>query len=111
MPEINDHLLTKCNFTEAAWDKLVHDLQVHQALSPFQKGNIKNWISAISRVQPKQQQRENAGIILFFWWQIWKEHNARIFEHKVSSFLQVMEQTKNTIATFHRAFSELIVLD
>jgi hypothetical protein len=52
---------------EAAWDKLVQDLQVQQELIPFQKGSVKNWISVISEAEPRQQQRENTGIILFFW--------------------------------------------
>jgi hypothetical protein len=56
-----------CKFMEAAWDKLVQDLQVQQELIPFQKGSVKNWISVISQAEPRQQQRENTGIILFFW--------------------------------------------
>lgn len=76
----SEHLLTECNFAEAVWDCIAPALQVHQAIIPFQKGTISQWLGAITVTGSKQQQRYNAGVILFFWWHLWKERNRRIFE-------------------------------
>jgi hypothetical protein len=104
MNETNEHLLAECNFTEAIWDKIAHDLQVHPVLVPFHKGNISSWIEAAGRAGNKKQQHINAGIVFLFWWNIWKERNRRIFENKEASFLQVSELIKIVAKEFSRAF-------
>jgi hypothetical protein len=73
--EMVDHLFTECNFTEAVWDRTTQFFQVHQSALPFQKERVKDWLDAVDRIQSKVQQMINAGIILTFWWQIWKERN------------------------------------
>jgi hypothetical protein len=85
IPETGDHLLTECNFSEAVWDRVTQDLLLHPALIPFQKGSISEWITTLNRAGSKEQQREVAGIMYFFWWCIWKEQNQRIFKHKECS--------------------------
>jgi hypothetical protein len=37
MEETNEHLLTACNFTEAVWDLVVHDLSDHRSLVLLKK--------------------------------------------------------------------------
>jgi hypothetical protein len=104
-PETNDHLHTECNYTEAVWDRVATSLQVHQSLIPFQKGNVSSWIAALGQAGSKQQQRENAGVVLFFWWCIWKERNSRIFDSKDASFLQTADQIKVAVRMYDRAFA------
>jgi hypothetical protein len=48
------------------------------------------WLSHRSTGSRKQQ-KETAGVVFFFWWQIWKEWNRCIFDHEERSFLQVVE--------------------
>jgi hypothetical protein len=102
--ESNDHLLTECNFTEAVWDKIALDLQVHPIVAPFHKGNIANWVEVAVRAGSRKQQRVNAGIVFLFQWQIWKERNRRVFENKEASYLQVAEFTKSAAREFGWAF-------
>jgi hypothetical protein len=94
----------ECNFSEAVWDRIVQDLLLHPALIPFQKGIISDWITTLSRAGSKEQQREGACIMFFFWWCIWKEKNQRIFEHKECSSVQVAEKIKEAVISYHRAF-------
>jgi hypothetical protein len=94
----------ECNFSEAVWDRIVQDLLLHPALIPFQKGSISDWITTLSRAGSKEQQREGACIMFFFWWCIWKEQNQRIFEHKECSSVQVAEKIKDAVISYHRAF-------
>jgi hypothetical protein len=82
MQEITDHLLTECNFSEAVWDKVAADCQTHPAVTPFQKGDIKGWLSATNHAGSKSEQQINVGVVFFFWWFIWKERNYMIFDNK-----------------------------
>jgi hypothetical protein len=50
------------------WDKISQERHVHALLAPFQKGDVSSWISAISRIPSKRQQRVNTEVIFFFWW-------------------------------------------
>jgi hypothetical protein len=102
MDETNEDLLTNCNFSEAVWEKIGQDSDVHPALIPFQKGSIANWIEAAGSAGSKQQQRKNAGIILLFWWNI--ERNRQCFENQEASFLQVSELIKAAAKDYSRAF-------
>jgi hypothetical protein len=82
MLETNEHLLTECNFAEAVWDKVVLDLRVHQSLIHFNKGTSSEWLEAAGRAGSRKNQKESAGAIFLFRWHIWKERNARIFQHR-----------------------------
>jgi hypothetical protein len=94
MPETSQHLFTECNLTEAVWDKLAQQLQLNSALKPFQKGDVHGWLQAVLRAGSKKEQHIFAGVILFFWWSIWKKRNQMIFEGIKASFLHVAEQAK-----------------
>jgi hypothetical protein len=85
-PENIDHLVTECNFAETVWDKIAQELQVHNAVSPFQKGNVADWITAIARIPSKRDQRINAGIICFFCWFLWKERSRFFLSTRVIPF-------------------------
>jgi hypothetical protein len=90
---------------EAVWDKIAHMFKVYPVIAPFQKGEVSDWLSAISRTGSKNNQRCNSGIMFFCWWFVWKERNQqRVFEHKEKSFLQVVEQIKSEITNFQLAF-------
>jgi hypothetical protein len=66
--ETNEHLLTECNFAEAVWDRVAHDLLVHPMIALFHKGDISDWIERATRTGSRKQQRLSAGVI--FLWQI-----------------------------------------
>jgi hypothetical protein len=103
--ETNNHILTECNFSKAVWDKIVLDLQLHLVVLPFQKGGVSEWLQAVCRVPGKKQQRKMAGVILFYWWNLWKEHNHHAFDQKEMSFLQVVDLIKQDINLFIRALA------
>jgi hypothetical protein len=62
---------------EAAWDEVAQSFHIHPAIAP---GNISEWMLAISRTGSKNNQRRNTGIVLFYWWFVWKERNQPVFE-------------------------------
>lgn len=69
-----------------------------------QAPSILQWIGAITATGSKQQHRYYAGVILFFWWELWKECSKRmIFENK-ESYLQVAQLIKNSVSITVRFF-------
>jgi hypothetical protein len=76
---------------------------LHLVVLPFQKGGVLEWLQAVCRVPGKKQQRKMAGVILFYWWNLWKEHNHHVFDQKEMSFLQVVNLIKQDINLFIRA--------
>jgi hypothetical protein len=66
MQETTEHLLTNCNFSEAVWDRVAADFHTQPAVTPFQKGDIRGWLSAINRAGSKCEQQINAGVVFFF---------------------------------------------
>jgi hypothetical protein len=45
----------------------------------------------------KKQRRSLDGIVLYFWWNIWKERNKRIFQHKSLEVAEVTSLITNDI--------------
>jgi hypothetical protein len=66
MQKTTEHLLTNCNFSEAVWDRVAADFHTHPAVTLFQKGDIRGWLSAINRAGSKCEQQINAGVVFFF---------------------------------------------
>lgn len=102
-PETTTHLLTKCNFTEAAWNAVaeLYHLPTYNDLSWIT--NPSDWIRELRKKgNSKVEKLRNVGILLYFWWQIWKERNRTIFEGKEQSFRQVTEPLRADINTYNQ---------
>jgi hypothetical protein len=63
------------------------------------------WLTSNAASANAQNQQETTGIILYFWWNIWKEHNRRVFEKVRKSAFQVALLAKEKIDTFKLAFA------
>jgi hypothetical protein len=85
MEETTAHLLTHCNFSEAAWNRVVglFQLPIYEAFSSAQSPF--DWVRLITSTGSKKDKRRNLGILAIFWWTIWKERNRRIFGGKEAS--------------------------
>lgn len=79
IPETTDHLLTGCNFTEAAWGDLSTMLHLSSHARQINKEGVVKLLLSITSEGDKHLQKEMAGALFYFWWQIWKERNRRIF--------------------------------
>jgi hypothetical protein len=43
------------------------------------------WLLLMQRAGSKVLKKRNSGIIISFWWMIWKERNKRVFDHSECS--------------------------
>jgi PAS domain-containing protein len=88
-----DQILSWENFTE---------LQSHLQAAPV---HIRTWWEeVVSRVSNSKRRRLN-GVIIYTFWNIWKERNWRIFNNATETVLQVATRIKEDIEERKRAFA------
>jgi hypothetical protein len=78
-PETPAHLCLHCPFTQNVWMLLIShigrsDLQLSSSHA------IRSWWRRMRRSFDKKQKAKFDGLLLYFWWNIWKERNRRIFQ-------------------------------
>jgi hypothetical protein len=101
--ETTPHILTECNFTEAVWNIISASFDLPSYGFMAQSGGPDQWLRIIPGAGSKKIKRKKTGILLTFWWIIWKERNKRIFEHKETSAHQLAVQIKEAILLQHFA--------
>ena len=104
-PETPTHLCKDCIFTRASWDKLISWLGV-EILPPSTASNtLKGWWKKCRVRFHKHNKPFFDGIIIYFWWNIWKERNRRTFNHISKSAEEVAFLAKEDVQQFNLAFS------
>ena len=61
------------------------------------------WEEAVNRV-PNSDRRRLNGVVIYPFWNIWKERNRRIFDNKIQTVPQVAAKIKEDIEQRKRAF-------
>jgi hypothetical protein len=100
MNETTSHLLTECNYTEAAWNLVASKFALQDYNSLRYAGGPTEWVNQIRRSGSKEEKRKKMGVLSTFWWMIWKERNNRIFQNKEASTQSLALKIQETIL-FH----------
>jgi hypothetical protein len=79
-PEAITHLFQNCIFTRAVWAQLTHWLDLALLPGMAQSSSIYTWWNKCRAKVDKCSRREFDGLIILFWWEIWKERNRRTFQ-------------------------------
>ena len=58
----------------------------------------------MARKVPKSERRQLNGVVIYTFWNIWKEINRRIFNNKIKTVPQVAARIKQDIEQRKRAF-------
>jgi hypothetical protein len=104
-PETGQHLLKDCTFTKSvlryiwAW----FQLGGNPPLTHQSQGNA-DWLALNSARATELHQRDSTGILLYCWWNIWKERNRRVFDSIQRNVLQVVLAAKKEIELYRLAF-------
>ncbi|KAL6613961.1 hypothetical protein ACP70R_036231 [Stipagrostis hirtigluma subsp. patula] len=102
--ETGDHLFRECNFTEAVWQQVCNTLHLqHLIQTRSEATNLKEWVRLITKGISKLDKRKNLGVLLYFWWEIWKERNRRIFTQEEQSFRQVARKVCDDVQCYQVA--------
>ena len=52
---------------------------------------------------PRSERRRLNGVLIYTFWNVWKERNRRIFDNKIHTVLQVASKIKDDIEQRKRA--------
>lgn len=100
MQETNEHLSSQCNYTEATWARIASQLQLPQDCRSYNPQGLVNWVYSVKKSRPKSEQKKLIGVLLTFWWHLWKERNRRIFENQETSHVQLANLVVDEIKLF-----------
>jgi hypothetical protein len=104
-PETPTHLCKDCDFTKRAWAFLRQwlGLAVIDNIGP--NGSLYNYWRRCRAKFDKTQRRSFDGVLIYFWWNIWKERNRRTFQSKSLQPKEVAFLCKEEIEQYQRATS------
>ena len=94
------HLYKDCPFTKKVWGiiKQWFNLSVLDTVSEV--GSIYSFWLRCRRKIDKNHRKEVDGILIYFWWNIWKERNRRIFQQQNLPPIQVASLCKDDITQY-----------
>ena len=64
---------------------------------------LSGWWKAASNKVDKQLRHDFSGVVINFWWNIWKERNRRTFQNTTADALQVAKGAIDQIEEYQRA--------
>jgi hypothetical protein len=103
------HLCLCCPFAKEVWSLVIswENLNLPEPRSQAQADpmHIKAWWEETARKVPATERRRLNGIVIYTFWNIWKERNRRIFNNTSETGLQVAARIKEDIEQRKRAFA------
>jgi hypothetical protein len=99
------HLLINCPFTREVLHLLWSWYGLLGSVSTCSiDEDPTSWLCSTTRKALPENQKRASAIILYIWWNAWKERNKRIFDFQQRSELQVAFAAKEKIDLCHQAF-------
>ncbi|GJM97066.1 hypothetical protein PR202_ga13964 [Eleusine coracana subsp. coracana] len=95
-----DHLLAECAYTRQIWRRMLDILQLGDV--PLSSSVEDLWL----RLRPRATRDKRSGLDSCFMlvsWMLWKERNARIFDHKLSNLDQTMHAIREVAREWQMA--------
>ena len=102
-PETPKHLCKDCPFTCAVWVELVNWLNLHQLPTSGSVSSIYRWWKKCQAMIVKESKSVFDGLIIYFWWNIWKERNRRTFRQKQKTVTEITYLIKEDVQQFQQA--------
>jgi hypothetical protein len=101
-PETPTHLCLECPFTQNVWMHLTSHLG-RQDLQIAASHTISAWWRRLLHSFDKKQKAKFDRLMLYFWWNIWKERNRRIFQSNSLEVAEVAQLITNDTKLYREA--------
>jgi len=95
--ETAEHLILHCCFAKEVW-QLMSTWSQGLVQQPRAGLSIAEWWQQELAGLPKKLRRTKAATMMYAEWNIWKERNRCIFEHKSTDAVSVLQEAKTEIA-------------
>jgi hypothetical protein len=82
--ETTDHLLCSCVFSREVWARLLLPIGL-DTLTPCQNSSLIGWWLPARVALPRTFRKSFDSLVLLVSWCIWKERNARTFDHRAAT--------------------------
>ena len=102
-PETPKHLCKDCSYTCAVWDQLVNWLNLHQLPASNSVSSIYRWWKKCRALVAKDNKSFFDGLVIYFWWNIWKERNRRTFRQEEKTVTELTYLIKEDVQQFQHA--------
>jgi len=102
-PETAGHLLKDCIYTQQAWQQLTLQIQNEALAATIDAPDLKLWLNKVATIATRREGKRLCGILLFFWWGIWKERNRRLFQHSSMQAIDVVKTIREDLSLFEAA--------
>jgi hypothetical protein len=99
------HLLTECNYTKAAWNLVAAKFNLPGYTNLMLVGNTVRWVREITRSGSRREKKLKLGILITFWWMVWKERNRNFFEVEELSAQALAGLIQDTINFHNQAWT------
>ena len=90
-PETPTHLCKDCPYACAVWTHVVRWLDLQQILPSNSTSTVYRWWKRCQKVFSKEQKPTFDGLMMYFWWIIWKERIRRIFQQESKEVYLIKE--------------------
>jgi len=92
-----------CSYTCAVWDQLVNWLNLHQLPASNSVSSIYRWWKKCRAMVAKDNKSFFDGLVIYFWWNIWKERNRRTFRQEEKTVTELTYLIKEDVQQFQHA--------
>ncbi|KAJ1260431.1 hypothetical protein BS78_10G231700 [Paspalum vaginatum] len=99
-----NHLCKDCTFSKGVWDLLLSWFNKNDLRTVSQQGSVYGWWKRLRRMVTTQERRLFDGLVIYFWWELWKERNRRSFQNVERSVLAVTSFVKEDLNLRRAAF-------
>jgi hypothetical protein len=95
-PETTLHLLAECRYSRRIWTVVANWLGIHDLLPSewTPTTSTSDWWISVTSTPNTPPHKGLRSITLLVSWEIWKERNRRIFDHRESSVPSVVNRIK-----------------
>ena len=66
---------------------------------------MRSWWEEVATKVPRSERRRLNGVVIYTFWNIWKERNRRIFDNKIETVTEVAARIKEDIEQRKRALA------
>jgi len=96
-----------CPFAKEVWDQILswENFSMLQSQPQGDPVEIRAWWEEAAKKVPTTERRRLNGVVIYTFWNIWKERNRRIFNNTAETVPQVAARIKEDIEQRKRAFA------